>query len=141
MRVFTPVTGPSSLPAKRSRSSRRNMNFYDGSPDAYLGGVIQNSSITNANSFYVLIDILLIVARIISIHFKGIRQLMLINTERLIEGYYDISCPRGECTVIKFARASRATTCLLTRHNIPPKYASTFCFSRGLSNFNLNHRT
>jgi hypothetical protein len=49
------------------RFSRRNVNFYDGSTGAHLGGVRQNGSITNANLFQMLMDVLLVVDGIISI--------------------------------------------------------------------------
>lgn len=72
------------------------MNFYDGSTGARLGGVRQNGSITNANFFHMLMDVLLVVDGIISIRFRGTGQLMLMNTDRLEEGDYDIFCPQGE---------------------------------------------
>jgi hypothetical protein len=79
-----------------SRSGLRNVNFYDGSTGVHLGGVRQNGSITNANFFHMLMDVLLVVDVIISIRFKGTGQPMPMNTDPLAEGDYDIFCPRGQ---------------------------------------------
>lgn len=81
--------------AKMSRP-RRNVNFYDGLTGAHLGGVRQNGSITNANFFHMLMDVLLEADGIISIDHRGTGQRMPMNTDRLAEGDYDIFCPRGE---------------------------------------------
>jgi hypothetical protein len=43
-----------------------------------------------------LMDILLVVDGIISVHSRGTGQLMPMNTYRLAEGDYDVICPRGE---------------------------------------------
>lgn len=79
-----------------SRSTARNVNFYDGVTGTHLGGVHQNGSITNANFFHMLMDVLLVVDRMISIHFRATGQWMPLNIDRLAEGDYDIFCPRGE---------------------------------------------
>ncbi|KAJ5921812.1 hypothetical protein N7516_009515 [Penicillium verrucosum] len=73
----------------------RNVNFYDGLTGAHLGGVRQNGSITNANFFHMLMDVLLEANGIISIHHRETGQRMPMNTDRLSEGDYDIFCPRG----------------------------------------------
>ncbi|KAJ6146185.1 hypothetical protein N7497_008167 [Penicillium chrysogenum] len=51
----------------------RNVNFYDGLTGAHLGGVRQNGSITDANFFHMLMDVLLKVDGI-SIHHRGTGQ-------------------------------------------------------------------
>ena len=43
-----------------------------------------------------LMDVLLVVDGIISIRFRGTGQPMPMNTDRLVEGDYDIFCPRGK---------------------------------------------
>lgn len=76
--------------------SGRNVNFYNGSTGAHLGGVRQNGSMTTANFFDMLMNVLLDVEATISIHLRGTSVLILINSNRLAEGDYDISCPQGE---------------------------------------------
>ncbi|KAJ5822657.1 hypothetical protein N7447_004997 [Penicillium robsamsonii] len=69
-----------------SRSSRRNVNFYNGSTGAHLGGVRQNGSISNANFFHMLMDVILVVDEPISIHFGETGERMPMNTDQLTEG-------------------------------------------------------
>lgn len=76
--------------------SGRNVNFYNGSTGAHLGGVRQNGSMTTANFFDMLMNVLLDVEATISIHLRGTSVLILINSNRLAEGDYDIFCPQGE---------------------------------------------
>ncbi|KAF3023218.1 hypothetical protein E8E15_002528 [Penicillium rubens] len=80
------------LPTVKTSRPPRNVNFYDGLTGAHLGGVRQNGSITNANFFHKLMDVLLKVDGI-SIHHRGTGQRMPMNTDRLAEGDYDIVCP------------------------------------------------
>lgn len=87
---------PQLLPTAKMSRPPRNVNFYDGLTGAHLGGVRQNGSITNANFFHMLMDVLLEADGIISIHHRGTGQRMPMNTDRLSEGDYDIFCPRGE---------------------------------------------
>ncbi|KAJ5944490.1 hypothetical protein N7516_004658 [Penicillium verrucosum] len=93
-----------------SRSAHRNVNFYNGSTGVHLGGVRQSGSITNANFFDMLTDVLLDVEATISIHFKGTGVPIPINNNRLAEGDYDIFCPQGD---IKLTR----DTCVLRIHS------------------------
>ena len=79
-----------------SRALARNVNFYDGATGTHLGGVKQNGSITNANFFHMLMDILLDVDGIVSIRSRETGQLMPLNTDRLEVGDYDLFCLRGE---------------------------------------------
>ena len=64
----------------------RNVNFYNGTTGAHLGGLHQNGSITNANFFHILMDHLLVVETIVTIHFRGTGQRMPMNTNRLAIG-------------------------------------------------------
>lgn len=79
-----------------SRSRSRNVNFFDGSTGAQLGGVRQNGSITNINFFHMLMDTLLIVEATITIKSRATGQPILLNTEPLEVGDYDIFCPQGK---------------------------------------------
>ncbi|KAJ5151579.1 hypothetical protein N7492_009874 [Penicillium capsulatum] len=85
---------------RRSRSAGRNVNFFDGVTSAHLGGVRQNGSITNANFFHMLMDVLLVVDGMISIRLRGTGQPMPIS-DRLAEGDYNIFCPRGNIQLTK----------------------------------------
>ncbi|KAJ5576592.1 hypothetical protein N7535_003518 [Penicillium sp. DV-2018c] len=78
-----------------SRSRSRNVNFFDGSTGDHLGGVRQNGSITNINFFHMLMDTLLIVESTITIKSRTTGQPILLDTEPLEVGDYDIFCPQG----------------------------------------------
>ncbi|KAJ5541442.1 hypothetical protein N7494_006518 [Penicillium frequentans] len=77
------------------RSDWRNVNFYDGATGAHLGGVRQNGSITQANFFHMLTNVLLVVDAPISIRFRGTNVLMQSNTDPLAAGDYNIFCAQG----------------------------------------------
>jgi hypothetical protein len=82
--------------ALMSRSRSRNVNFFDGSTGDHLGGVRQNGSITNINFFHMLMDTLLIVESTITIKSRTTGQPILLDTEPLEVGDYDIFCPQGK---------------------------------------------
>lgn len=79
-----------------SRSQLRNVNFFDGSTGAHLGGVRQNGSITNDNFFHMLMDVLLVVEATITIKSRGTGQPIPLNTDPLDVVDYDIFCPRSK---------------------------------------------
>lgn len=79
-----------------SRVSLRNVNYYNGQTGDHLGGVRQNGSITNANFFHMLMDILLVVDGIITISNRATGEQMPLNTDRLAEGDYNIFPSSGE---------------------------------------------
>lgn len=78
-----------------NRSAGRNVNFYDRSLGRHLGGVVQNGSITNANFFHMLMDVLLDVNEIVTIWYRGTEEKMPLNTDPLVVADYDISVPAG----------------------------------------------
>lgn len=78
-----------------SRSSPRNVFFYDGTTGDLLGGLKQNGSVTQANFFDMLVNTLLAVTRPISITSQATGQAIAPSHVPLAEGNYDIICTGG----------------------------------------------
>ena len=74
------------------RSSGRNVQFYDAtSPEATLGGMIQNGSVTEGN-FLDILGILLITQSPIQVRERDSGHIVTTTNTRLEAGHYDIYC-------------------------------------------------
>ncbi|KAJ5736989.1 uncharacterized protein N7483_002114 [Penicillium malachiteum] len=69
----------------------RNVRFFDGRTGSLLGGLFQNASITNANFFSILIDVILEVDTIPRITLRSTGQILPVDLNPLTTGDYDIS--------------------------------------------------
>ena len=93
-----------------SRATWRNVNFYNGTTGAHLGSLHQNGSITNANFFHMLMDHLLVVETMVTIHFRETGQRMPMNIDRLAIADYDIFVSRGEIKLTEETCVRRVLT-------------------------------